>query len=140
MTTQSQPLRQSPSRHLHRFSLSYFPDAIHGYLDERYADEYGKQFQCDIYIPSIDVFIECQYHQSHGFSQYQEGNEDENNKNIEYIKTAGFDTDTFLIRDPKKREVAKKNNLRYYELWNKSHIYNIHKLMEELKEKYIENN
>ena len=37
-----------------------YPDVINQYKDERYP------FACDFYIPSLDLYIECNYHWTHG--------------------------------------------------------------------------
>jgi hypothetical protein len=102
----------------------YIPDLVRYFYDERYANEYGVKFECDFYVPSKDAFIECQFHQSHGNSAYTHGvNPEEDEENLEYIRSYGYDTDTFLIRDPLKRKVAKENNLNYFEIWHRRAPY-----------------
>ena len=52
------------------FLKERYPDVITQYKDDRYP------FACDFYIPSLDLFIECNYHWTHGGKPY-EGTEDD---------------------------------------------------------------
>ena len=95
-----------------------YPDIIHQYRDERYP------FNCDFYIPSLDLFIECQYSWTHGGHPYNQENDKEKlelweSKNTQYYKNA---INTWTIRDVKKREIAKQNNLNYLEFFNKNDL------------------
>ena len=45
-------------------------DVITQYKDDRYP------FACNFYIPSLDLFIECNYHWTYGGKPY-EGTEDD---------------------------------------------------------------
>lgn len=102
---------------LHAFNLikEIYTDAIHQYYDsKRYP------FMCDIYIPSKDLFIECNFFPTHGNHPFDPKNE-EDLKYVEWLKQSKFlhyDYKTFTIRDPKKREYAKTHNLNYIEFWN----------------------
>ena len=89
-----------------------WPDAIHSYKSERYP------FNCDYYIPSLNLFIEYQGFWTHGDHPYDNNNIKDINE-AEYIKAAGYldKYDTWTRRDPNKREYAKKNNLNYLEIW-----------------------
>ncbi|MBO5003759.1 MAG: hypothetical protein J6D03_00530 [Clostridia bacterium] len=88
-----------------------YPDAIIHYIDKRYGN-----FECDYYIPSKDLFIEYQGHQSHGGHPY-----DKNNlKDIElanWIKETFNNNKAFTQLDPMKRHLAKINNLNWLEFW-----------------------
>lgn len=103
-----------------------FHDVIYQYKDlERYP------FVCDFYIPSIDTFIECNYHWTHGGKPYEGTIEDEELLNTwkssnsqYYINAIG----TWTVRDVNKRNKAQENNLNWIEFWN----------IEELK-KWLEN-
>ena len=93
-----------------------YPDVLYQYKDKnRYP------FVCDFYIPSLDLFIECNYHWTHGFKPFEGTKEDniiiENwkSKNTQYYNNA---INCWTIRDVKKRKVAKQNNLNYLEIWN----------------------
>ena len=93
-----------------------YPDVIYQYRDK---DRYP--FVCDFYIPSLDLFIECNYHWTHGGKPY-EGTEEDNkiidgwkSKNSQYYNNA---INCWTIRDVNKRNIAKQNNLNYIEIWN----------------------
>ena len=98
-----------------------YPDVIYQYRDKnRYP------FVCDFYIPSLDLFIECNYHWTHGGKPY-EGTEEDNkiidgwkSKNSQYYNNA---INCWTIRDVNKRNIAKQNNLNYIEVWNINEIY-----------------
>lgn len=101
-----------------------FKDVKHNYKCERYP------FACDFYIPSLDLFIECQYSMFHNGRPYL-GNENDikdlekfKNRSEEIKKETGkqktrYDAliDTWSIRDVKKRIIAKENNLNYLEFF-----------------------
>ena len=93
---------------------SKFPDTLVQYRDERYP------FNCDFYIPNLDLFIECQYSWTHGGHPYNKENDKEKlelweSKNTQYYKNA---INTWTVRDVKKRETAKQNNINYLEFFN----------------------
>jgi len=89
-----------------------YPDAIHSYKCDRYP------FNCDYYIPSLDLFIEYQGFWTHGDHPYDETNE-EDIRVAKNILDAGYEDkyDTWVIRDPHKRKIARDNNLNYIEIW-----------------------
>ena len=94
------------------------------YLDviNQYRDKYRYPFNCDFYIPSLDLFIECQYSWTHGGHPYNKENDKEKlelwkekAKTSKYYQNA---INTWTIRDVNKRETAKKNNLNYLEFFS----------------------
>jgi len=101
-----------------------FNDVVRNYKCERYP------FACDFYIPSLDIFIECQYSMFHHGRPYIG---DENDlKEVELIKEKSekrkqengrkntrYDAliETWTVRDVKKRNIAKENNLNYFEFF-----------------------
>ena len=103
-----------------------YSDVIHHYKDNnRYP------FNCDFYIPSLDLFIECQYGQFHHGRPYL-GTENDL-KDVEMLKEnakrrceetgkdkSRYDNEleTWTIRDVNKRNTVKQNNLNYIEFWN----------------------
>lgn len=99
-----------------------FPDIIRQYKSELYP------YCCDFYIPSLDLYIECQYgwqHKNHPFDKDNEKDiETINNMQNKHTKYYDAVIYNWTIRDVKKRETAKQNNLNYIEFWN----------IEELKE------
>ena len=73
-----------------------YSDVIHQYKDqERYP------FTCDFYIPSLDLFIECQYGQFHNFKPYLNTKEDK--KEIELLKQ----------KSEQRKQITGKNKSRY---------------------------
>ena len=95
---------------------SIFTDVVYQYKDK---DRYP--FMCDFYIPSLDLFIECNYHWTHGGKLF-EGTEQDNkivelwkSKNTKYYNNA---IQTWTIRDIKKYEYALKNKLNYLLFYN----------------------
>ena len=96
---------------------SMFPDVIHHYsTDPRYP------FECDYYIPSKDLFIELNFHWTHGFEPFDKNNikhQEKLNlwrsKNTKYYKIA---ENVWTNRDPLKLETFKKNNLNYKIFYN----------------------
>lgn len=92
-----------------------YPDAVRWYRDERYGF-----YECDIYVPSKDAFIECQFFKTHGGHPFDPNNADDIAlvEQLKHNKFCHHDYKTFSVRDPHKRELAKENNLNFLELWN----------------------
>lgn len=98
-----------------------YPDVIRQYTSDVYP------FNCDFYIPSLDLYIECQYSWLHGGHPFDVNNLDDINtvstwesKNTEYYRNA---IHTWTIRDVNKRITALYNNLNFIEVWNINEIY-----------------
>ena len=99
-----------------------YGDVIHNYKSKEYP------FNCDFYIPSLNLYIECNYHWTHGGHPYNINNNEDNNlinawknKNTKYYFGAIY---TWTIRDVNKRNIAKQNNLNYIEFWNINELIN----------------
>ena len=103
-----------------------FPDVQHSYFDkERYP------FNCDMYIPSLDLFIECHFSPYHHFKSFDKNCigdlvelsklkhklEDKKltMKHIEKIKDV---ITTWMVRDPKKLKTFQDNHLNYKIFYN----------------------
>ena len=111
----------NPENKYYNLLLTKFPDTIHIYHDKiRYP------FNCDIYIPSKDLFIEfhfAQYHQYHPFDKNSKINWIRrlilNLKNIKMIKQNKKKNQyermiyTWTNLDVRKLEIANKNNLNW---------------------------
>ena len=115
------------------FNISKPEDESYAILKERYLDvvtQYKDDrypFACDFYIPSLDLFIECNYHWTHGGKPY-EGTEDDKQivekwkaKNTKFYDNA---IQTWTVRDVNKRNIAKQNKLNYIEFWNLNELLN----------------
>ena len=92
-----------------------YPCTISQYRSEIYP------FNCDFYIPEIDTYIECNYHWTHGGRPYIGSDEDKRivekwkAKNTKYYNIA---INVWTIRDVKKRETARQNNLNWIEFFS----------------------
>lgn len=102
--------------------MQIFPDAKRHYRDKRYSNPInGRKFECDFYIPSKDLFIEAQFSPAHGTHPYDE-NDPKDKVLANWLKQHPESYfkgtySSFVISDPMKREVAKKNKLNYIEFW-----------------------
>lgn len=111
----------------------HYQDVLQYYRDKRYRNKTGYCWECDFYIPSIDVFIEYQGFISHGNHPFNENDENDikrlkylydrfNNENIKDSSKGiiASEINCWAKNDIIKRTVAKKNNLRYVELFEKN--------------------
>ena len=112
-----------PEENLYQEIKSIYPSVIRQYKESRYP------YNCDFYIPELDMFIELQGSWTHGKHPYNEkSNQDQlilNKWKSRLLDNHGFyltAIKVWTISDPKKRETAKKNNLNYVELFNKEDI------------------
>lgn len=101
-------------------SLEIIQQKYHDVITQYKSVKYP--FLCDFYIPSIDTYIECNYHWTHGGHPYDCNNEDDI-KRVELWKskdTKFYDNaiTTWTERDVNKRTCAKNNGLNYIEIWN----------------------
>ena len=98
-----------------------FPDIIRQYKSELYP------FYCDFYIPSLDLYIECNYHWTHGNKLYEGTNEDNvlleewKTKNTNYYNNAIY---TWTNLDIRKYNIAKENRLNYKIFYNIDELKN----------------
>lgn len=102
-----------PEEDYYQYLLTQYEkdDVIRQYMEDRYP------YNCDFYIISEDLFIECNYSWTHGFKQFDENNK----KDLELLsmwksKSNGNDyyanaIYTWTDLDVRKRKIAKENNL-----------------------------
>lgn len=124
------------------FSSSSIEKLFEQYLIEhniQYIYQYKSKkypFNCDFYIPIIDLYLEIQGNWCHGDHPYNP--EDKTDRDVvdlwrsrgtKYYKNA---INTWTKRDPLKRLVAKENNLNYLEVFT----YNINELIKKFEEIY----
>ena len=90
-----------------------YPDytLIREYKEERYL------FYCDFWIKELDVFIELNLHYTHGSHPYNPESKEDQERLTRY-KDYHYIIDVRTVRDPKKLEVAKSNNLRYIAVYD----------------------
>ena len=104
------------------FNISKTEESSYKLLKEKYHDvkyQYISNkypFMCDFYIPSLDLYIECNYHWTHGGKLY-EGTKEDNiklekwkSKNTKYYNNA---IKTWIDLDIRKYNIAKENKLNY---------------------------
>ena len=99
-----------------------YPDIIRQYKSDLYP------FACDFYIPSLDLYIECNYHWTHGYHFFDKNNIKDINK-LELWKsknTAFYNKAIYVwtIKDIEKQKIAKENNLNYLVFWNINELKN----------------
>ena len=90
--------------------MQKYPDVKYQYKSDVYP------FVCDFYIPELYLYIECNYHWTHGNKPY-EGTEEDNIKlnkwkqgNTKYYDNAIY---TWTNLDIRKYNIAKENKLNY---------------------------
>lgn len=110
-------------------------DEVYEMLVEQFGFENVKRnyksdsypFLCDFYVTSLDLYIECNFHWTHGGHAFDINNQEDIDK-VAKLKSRGtkyYDNavNTWTIRDVKKRTTAKENKLNYIELWNIDEYY-----------------
>lgn len=103
---------------VYRILKTKYTEVIKQYRDERYP------FLCDFYIPEKDLFIEVNFHWTHGKMIFLENNTiclDKLNEWEKKAKESDFYKNaikTWTVRDRAKRKAAKENNLNYLEFFN----------------------
>lgn len=87
-------------------------------------------FNCDFYIPNLDLYIECNFHWTHGGKPYNPEDEDckeklkyweSKSENSQFYRNA---IHTWTIRDVNKRNIAKENNLNYLVFYSEAEFDN----------------
>ena len=120
------------------FNISYQEDVCFDLLKEKYSDcirQYKSDlypYNCDFYIPSLDLYIEyngSHYHHYHPFDINDDNDLNELNRLKEKAENSNAHKNgkksqydniiyTWTILDLKKRNIAQQNNLNYIEFWN----------------------
>ena len=92
------------------------------YKESRYP------FECDFYIKSRDLFIECNFHWTHMFHPFNKDDEEDINKLTvlkEKAKTSKFyenAVQVWTVRDVNKRIYAGKNHLNYIMFYSENDV------------------
>ena len=122
----------------HSFNISYQEDICFELLKQKYSDcirQYKSDlypYNCDFYIPSLDLYIEyngSHYHHYHPFDINDDNDINELNRLKEKAENSNAHKNgkksqydnviyTWTILDLKKRNIAQQNNLNYIEFWN----------------------
>lgn len=85
-----------------------YPDIIRNYTSDKLPG-----YACSFYIPSIDVYVENRCKWIHGGHPYLTKKYD--SIILEELKKKGIDDSAWTETDPKEREIAKKNGLKWVE-------------------------
>ena len=114
----------------HTFNSSSIEEHFKNYLESKnisYKTQYKSEkypFCCDFYLDDLDLYIEIQGNWTHGNEPYNESNPSHQeileswkskSETHKYYKNA---IQTWTIRDVHKRTTAKKNQLRYLEIFS----------------------
>lgn len=126
-TKEANNKRNEAKRKNNTFNTSKPEDKIYNLLIKKYKIKrnWNKDtrypWMVDFYILDLDLFIECNFHWTHGFHPFNPNSiEDINkfniwkNKNTKYYDNA---IKTWTKRDIEKRNKAKEENLNYIEFW-----------------------
>ena len=94
-------------------------DVEHQYKSDVYP------FNCDFYIKSLDLYIECNFSWTHGGHWFDSSNKEDLDK-VQKWRDKGTKfylnaVQTWTVRDVKKKEYAKKNKLKYVVLWTEDY-------------------
>ncbi len=126
----------------HTFNSSSWEDKTYNKL----CDKFGENniirnyisdlypFNCDFYIQSLDLYIECNYHWTHGGHPYNSENLNDIKKVNKYKNKGNYYNAmiyTWTDLDVRKQQIAKENNLNYimfysltdFEKWYNNFIY-----------------
>lgn len=102
---------------------SIFPNAVHHYTSDAYP------FECDMYVPELDLYIECNFFWTHGGHFFDSSNsedlsvlEDWKSKHTEFYDAA---IQVWTESDLKKLETAQQNNLNYLACWSEEEFISI---------------
>lgn len=109
-----------PEQDTKRLLKLKFNDIQHQYRSKEYP------FNCDFYIPSLDLYIELNFHWTHGGRAFDENDEScieqlhrwqEKAKTSKFYKNA---IETWTIRDTKKRQCAIDNKLNWLSFYSRN--------------------
>lgn len=90
-----------------------YPDIIRQYKSKEYP------YACDFYIPSSNIYIECNYHWTHGNHPYNKSQDIEKIENWKSKGTKYYSNAIYVWTelDPLKRKTAKENHIKLLEFW-----------------------
>ena len=112
----------------HSFNTSKPEEELYLYIKEKfpsvkrqYKDKLRYPYNCDFYIPELDYFIELQGYYTHNTHPYNPNSILDQVLVERYKERYGPKCQAITIwtlKDPEKRECAKRNNLNFKEIWN----------------------
>ena len=112
----------------HSFNTSKPEEELYLYIKEKfpsvkrqYKDKLRYPYNCDFYIPELDYFIELQGYYTHNTHPYNSNSILDQVLVERYKERYGPKCQAITIwtlKDPEKRECAKRNHLNFKEIWN----------------------
>ena len=112
----------------HSFNTSKPEEELYLYIKEKfpsvkrqYKDKLRYPYNCDFYIPELDYFIELQGYYTHNTHPYNPNSILDQVLVERYKERYGPKCQAitiWTIKDPEKRDCAKRNHLNFKEIWN----------------------
>ena len=112
----------------HSFNTSKPEEELYLYIKEKfpsvkrqYKDKLRYPYNCDFYIPELDYFIELQGYYTHNTHPYNPNSISDQVLVERYKERYGPKCQAITIwtlKDPEKRDCAKRNHLNFKEVWN----------------------
>ena len=112
----------------HSFNTSKPEEELYLYIKEKfpsvkrqYKDKLRYPYNCDFYIPELDYFIELQGYYTHNTHPYNPNSISDQVLVERYKERYGPKCQAitiWTIKDPEKRDCAKRNHLNFKEIWN----------------------
>lgn len=111
------------------FSTSRPEEEAYELLRRRYGDadverQYSSAeypFRCDFHVTSLDMYVECNFHWTHGGRWFDPQSEEDRARLAEWRRKGKFykvAADVWSRRDPAKREAAESHGLNYRVFWD----------------------
>ena len=100
---------------------------------ERFYKSKEYPFNCDFYLPKFKLYIEYQGYWTHGNFGYKSkwvGPYTKSSFHKEVLKYLNkkyknsYEVEVWTLKDPLKRKIAKKNNIRFIEFWSIEEVVN----------------
>ena len=112
----------------HSFNTSKPEEELYLYIKEKfpsvkrqYKDKLRYPYNCDFYIPELDYFIELQGYYTHNTHPYNPNSISDQVLVERYKERYGPKCQAitiWTIKDPEKRDCAKRNHLNFKEVWD----------------------
>ena len=105
------------------FNSSKIEESVYEILKSKFNEVFKQYksdvypFNCDFYVKDIDLYIECNFHWTHGFHKFDIKKDEETLKKwLEKAKTSKFyknAINTWTVRDVDKRQTALKSRTEF---------------------------
>ena len=112
-----------PEDNCYKLLQSIFPNAIHHYTSDVYP------FECDMYVPELDLYIECNFFWTHG-GHFFDPNNPQDIEKLNRWKSRGSKFYEIAARVWAESDVAKldcvlKNGLNYLVCWTEEEFISV---------------